>query len=274
MSRTIKIGKENAQFQILHALKTNRKKRNQYGFLVEGVRNINGAVKYNWEIKAFLYSSEKGLSGWAEDILENSKAATHYDFSPRLLRQLSGKKETSELLALVVIPQDDLNKIDTNADLLVVVLDRPSNPGNLGTIIRSCDALGVDGLIITGRATDVYDPETISATTGSLFSLPIVRLPSQDKLEVWLDLIREKYPSLQVLGTDENGSDSIYSPDFKKPTVLLVGNEKWGLSEGFKNLADLVVKIPMQDLASASSLNVAVATSIAIFEANRQRNEK
>lgn len=267
----IKISKANAQFQIFNALKTNREKRNKEGFIFEGVRNINNALKYSWKIKAFFYSSEKGLSGWAKDILKDSQAETNYDLSVELLKELSDKEETSELLALAEIPEDNLDKIKTTNSLLVVVFDRPASPGNLGTIIRSCDSFGVDGLIITGHATDVYDPETISATTGSLFSLPIVRLDSQKELEPWINKLRRKYPNLHVVGTDEAGAQTIYEHNFNEPTILLVGNEKWGLSAGYKGLADTMVKIPMT--GSASSLNVAVATSIIISEIKRQRNK-
>lgn len=268
-AKILTITKENATFQVLNALKTNREKRNHEGFLFEGVRNINNAITYNWDIKAFFYSSEKGLSDWAKDILENSKAETHYDLSLELLNKLSNKEEASELLALAEIPQDDLNKIREKENPLIVIFDRPSSPGNLGTIIRSCDALGVDGLIITGHAVDVYDPETISATTGSLFSLPIVRAQSQKELDAWIESLKLKYPTLQVVGTDENGSETIYEHDFKTPTILLAGNEKWGLSAGYKEIADVMVNIPMQ--GSASSLNVAVATSIILSEINRCR---
>src|ERR1017187_6105643 len=173
----LKLTKENAAFQVLNALKTNREKRNKEGFLFEGVRNINHAIQYGWKIKSFLYSSEKGLSGWAAGILERSTADTHYDLSLALLSRLSNKDETSELLAVAEMKKDDLKQIRVGDNLLAVVFDRPSSPGNLGTMIRSCDALGVHGLVITGHAVDLYDPETISASTGSLFSLPIVRVP-------------------------------------------------------------------------------------------------
>lgn len=267
--KIIKINKEDAQFQLLNALKTNREKRNKDGFLFEGVRNINNAIKYKWKIKAFFYSSEKGLSNWANDILKNSQVEIRYDLSKELLKKLSNKEDTSELLVLAEIPMNDLTHIKTSDNLLVVVFDRPSSPGNLGTIIRSCDSFGVDGLIITGHAVDVYDPETISATTGSLFSFPIVRLSSQNELESWINKMRKKYLNLQIIGTDEKGSSTIYEFDFKNPTILLVGNEKWGLSERYRELTDTMVRIPME--GSASSLNVAVATSIIISELKRQR---
>jgi TrmH family RNA methyltransferase len=270
MPQILKISKENATFQIISALKTNREKRNKLGFFFEGVRNINNALKFKWNITAFIYSTDNGLSDWAKDIIKSSKAETHYDLSPKLLKEISNKEEPSELMAIASIPKDDLNKIPTKDNPLIVVFDSPSSPGNLGTLIRSCDAMGVDGLIITGYAVDVYDPETISATTGSLFSLPIVRLPSSNDLSPWLEGLRKKYPELQVIGTDEKGTKTIYENDFKKPTILLAGNEKRGLSAAYREMVSAMVKIPMQ--GSASSLNVAVATSIILSEAKRQRS--
>jgi 23S rRNA (uridine2479-2'-O)-methyltransferase len=269
--KLLKISKENAEFQIINALKTNREKRNHNGFLFEGVRNINNALEHGWKISSFIYSSEKGVSDWAKEILKNSKASTHYDVSLEILKKLSNKEEPSELLAIAPIPKDDLKKIPVKEGLLLVVFDRPSSPGNLGTLIRSCDALGADGLVITGYAADAYDPETVSATTGSLFSLPIVRLPSQKELVPWIEEVKKAHPALQIIGTDEKGDATIYESDFKKPTVLLAGNEKLGLSASYRQLADKMVKIPMQG-GSASSLNVAVATSIILAEIQRQRS--
>jgi len=97
--------------------------------------------------------------------------------------KLSQKEDVSELIAIAAMPADDLARIPERENLLVVVVDRPTNPGNLGTLIRSCDALRVDGVIIrTCHSVDLYDPETIRATVGSFFSLPIIRLPSSQEL--------------------------------------------------------------------------------------------
>ncbi|MFA6095763.1 MAG: TrmH family RNA methyltransferase [Candidatus Paceibacterota bacterium] len=267
--KVLKISKENAEFQLINALKTNREKRNHAGFLFEGVRNINNALKYGWDIRSYIYSSHRGMSDWAKNILMKSKAVTHYDVSSEILAKLSDKEEPSELMAIAGIPKDDLEKIRLTKNPLIVIFDRPSSPGNLGTLIRSCDAFGVDGLIVTGHAADVYSPESVRATTGSLFSFPIVRIPSQNFLVPWIEKIKIHFPNLQIIGTDENGSSTIYECDFKKPTIILAGNETSGLSAGYRSLATVVTRIPIQ--GSASSLNVAVATSIVISEAKRQR---
>jgi tRNA G18 (ribose-2'-O)-methylase SpoU len=273
MPKLLKIHTENDKFQNIETLKRNRDKRNKLGqFFVEGVRNINNALEHNWKVNSFLYSPEKGLSGWATDILKKSKADFHYELPLSLLQKLSSKVDTSELVATIEIPSDDLGRIPMTDNPLIVVFDRPSSPGNLGTIIRSCDALGVNGLIITGHAVDVYDPETVSATTGSLFSVPVVRLPSQKELLPWINKTKQRLTNLKVVGTDEKGESDIANYDFKQPTILLVGNETWGLSAAYKDLCDQMVNIPMH--GSASSLNVACASSIVLYEVDRQRRLK
>lgn len=270
--RVIKIYSENNDFQYAETLRRKREKRlRQREFFVEGVRPINQALKYNWHIRAWLYSREKPLSDWAENILRASHAKVHYELPWYLHAKLSGKAEPSELIALVAMPQDDLARIPLTERPLVVVFDRPASPGNLGTIIRSCDALHVDGLIITGHGVDLYDPETISATTGSFFALPTVRLPSQKELLPWLEMVR-RGGSIQIVGSDEHGDHNLDVHDFTQPTLLVIGNETWGMSSAYRELCDTIVSIPIA--GSASSLNVASATSILLYEIDRQRRSK
>jgi TrmH family RNA methyltransferase len=138
-----KIHVENDTFQNIETLRRNRDKRNKLKqFFVEGVRNINHALEFGWKIHAFLYAPERKLSSWAVGILESSMVEVHYELPLKLLQKLSSKENASELLAVVEILEDDLGRIPLKKDLLVVVFDRPSSPGNLGTLIRSCDALG------------------------------------------------------------------------------------------------------------------------------------
>ena len=268
--RIIKIYTENNDFQYVETLRRNREKRQKNKeFFIEGVRPINQALQYNWQIRAFIYSREKHLSDWAEGILARSQASEHYELRLPLLEKLSNKSEASELLAIVTMPEDDVARIPVSEKLLVVIFDRPASPGNLGTLIRSCDALHVDGLIITGHAVDLYDPETISATTGSFFALPTVRLPSQKELQPWLTTLQQQFPHMQLVGSDEDAEIEIAQYNFISPTLLVVGNETWGMSASYKALCDAMVKIPMY--GSASSLNVACATSIILYEIDRQR---
>lgn len=268
--RIVHLYSENNDFQYIETLRRKREKRlRQQEFFVEGVRSINQAIKYGWQINAWAYAREKALSDWASNILRNSPAPIHYDMPPQLMEKLSSKTETSELIALVAMLEDEVSRIPIGENLLVVIFDRPASPGNLGTIIRSCDALGAHGLIITGHAVDLYDPEVIRASTGSLFALPIVRLSSHKELLPWLASTRTSLGSLQVIGSDEKAEQGIDQHDFTQPTALIVGNETWGMNAAYRELCDAVVKIPIA--GSASSLNVACATSILLYEIGRQR---
>jgi tRNA G18 (ribose-2'-O)-methylase SpoU len=266
----IQIISENDQFQYIETLQRNRTKRGRAGeFVVEGVRSINQALHYHWKFNALIYSRDQRLSDWAEGIITDCGAPTHYVLRQLLMEKLSQKEDTSELLAIAAMPADDLARIPVKPDLLSVVLDRPASPGNLGTLIRSCDALGVDGVILTGHAVDLYDPETIRAATGSFFSLPILRLDSSQELIPWFTGLRGRYPRFQVVGSSAKAEIPIQEYDFTTPIALLVGNETRGLSQSLRDLADAMVTIPMG--GSASSLNIACATSILLYEVSRQR---
>ncbi|KAF0108226.1 MAG: tRNA/rRNA methyltransferase (SpoU) [Anaerolineaceae bacterium] len=270
MPTAIKIRTENSDFQTLETLRRNRVKRNRSGeFFVEGVRAITQAVANQWEINALVFSREKRLSDWAEGILQKANAKKHFELPLRLMEKLSDKEDASELIALVGMPADELSRIPLRENMLALVLDRPASPGNLGAIIRSCDALGVDGVIVTGHAADLYDPETIRATTGSFFSVPTVRLPSHKELIPWLDGLKQRFSGLRVVGTSAKAKIPIHEHDFTLPTLLLVGNETNGLSDAYQALADAMVTIPM--FGSATSLNIACAASVLLYEATRQR---
>ncbi|WP_409229202.1 TrmH family RNA methyltransferase [Gudongella sp. SC589] len=266
----IEVLKEDNNFQRFEVIKRNRNKRHKYGeFFVEGVRNINEAIRNNWDISSFLYSGERDLSDWAMDILENVKVEALYRMSDELMDKLSGKENTSELLAIVKMKPDSIERIAMSENPLIVVIDRPSNMGNLGTLIRSCDALGVDGLMMTGHSVDLYDPETIVSSVGTFFSLPVLRLPSHNELLEWVQKQRDKGIEFQIVGTSAQADYPVNKCDFTKPTVLLLGNETVGLSRGYKEIADTMVEIPINGVAS--SLNVSCAASIVLYEIKRQR---
>ncbi len=266
----IKVNTQNSEFQYIETLRRNRVKRGKAGeFFVEGVRSIEQALRNHWKINGLVYSREKRLSDWATGVLARANAQRHYELTAALLGELSQKEEPSEMLALVAMPADDLTRIRSKSSPLAVVLDRPILPGNIGTVIRSCDALQVDGVVITGHSADLYDTETIRASTGSFFSVPAVRLPSQKELLPWLEQMRVQYPGLQVVGTSAKAATAIDAHDFRTPTVLVAGNETHGISEAYRALCDALVTIPMS--GSASSLNLAIATSIILYEIDRQR---
>jgi tRNA G18 (ribose-2'-O)-methylase SpoU len=265
-----RISSRNARFQQWEALLTNRTKRQRSReFLVQGVRPITIAIEQGWPIHTLIYDSKRALSRWAEDLLDASRAE-QVAMAPDLLIDLGEKNETApEIIAVMEIPADDLDRIDISADFLGVLFDRPTSPGNIGSIIRSADAFGAGGMIVTGHAADVYDSKCVRASTGSIFALPTVRVPSHREVMNWLDGQRKRGHPVQVVGTDEQGDMDIFDFDLTKPTLLLVGNETAGLSVAWRDLCDRMVSIPMT--GTASSLNAANAATAALYEASRQR---
>jgi len=172
----LRVSSRNARFQQFQALLGNRGKRQKNReFLVQGVRPITLAAEFGWPFRALLYDAERPLSAWARGLLRDVQAL-QVAMSPALLAEL-GEKDAGppELIAVVGMPDDDLDRIAAGPGFLGVVLDRPASPGNIGSIIRSADAFGADGIIVTGHAADIYDPRAVRASTGSLFARPVVR---------------------------------------------------------------------------------------------------
>ena len=190
---TIKIYSKNATFQKFEVLKSNRNKRWRYHeFFVEGVRNINEAIQNNWHIVSFLYSGERSLSSWAKQMITTVETEVNYELHGGLMAELSSKEDTSELLAIIKMRDDSLENLTFSDNPLIVLFDRPSNRGNLGTIIRSCDSFGVDALILTGHGVDLYDKDVIAASMGSFFKLPVVRACDNDTLFAFIQNIKQK----------------------------------------------------------------------------------
>lgn len=268
--RTIKIRSRDNHYQHVDVLRRNCEKRTHFReFVVEGVRSINAALQFGWGIHAFLYAAERKLSAWAVGILARSSARQHMELRPDLMAELSDKEETSELMAIVACPEDDLGRIPVSAHMLVVVFDRPGSPGNLGSSLRSCDAMGAAGAIITGHAVDLYDPVTVRASTGSLFAVPTVRLSSAKQVFAWKSRLIESGIDPQVVAADERGAKAASLVDFTRPTILVMGNETSGLSQTYRESCDVSASIPMT--GSASSLNISCAASIFLYESYKQR---
>ena len=265
-----RITSRNARFQQWQALLTNRNKRLRAGeFLVQGVRPITVAVEQGWPVHTLIHDAGRSLSRWAQEMLRTA-GGERIAMSSDLLAELGEKSEAApELVAVMEMPPDDLDRITIGGDFLGVLFDRPTSPGNIGSVIRSADAFGAGGVIVTGHAADVYDPKAVRASTGSLFALPAVRVPSHREVAAWLDDERRQGHPVSLVGTDEHGEAELSDFDLTGPTLLLIGNETAGLSNAWRDLCDHTVSIPMA--GTASSLNAANAATTVLYEASQQR---
>lgn len=266
-----KIFSKNSTFQKFEVLKTNRNKRYRYNeFLVEGVRSLNEAVKNHWKIKSFLYD-KNNLSDWAQDMIDQVHTDLNYCLTPDLMKELSGKEDTSELMAVIEMREDKLENAPLSENPFIVLFDRPSNKGNLGTMIRSCDALGADMLIITGHSVDLYDPDVVVSAMGSFFNLPVIRISDNKVLFEYIDDLKSRYSDFITIGTTAHHEKPIYSANLTSPLMLMMGNETMGLNKAFKEYCDILCTIPMSEKSYATSFNVSCAASILMYEITRQR---
>lgn len=263
MTRTVRLDAMDNAFQHAEVLKRNRTRRHQSGeCFVEGVRPIQRLVDAGWAVRS-VWSDRVPLSRWAEDIIQRSGADRHYRLPAELMERLSDRESPCEIVVVAETRRPRLRDLALPDDFLVVVLDRPSSPGNLGTVVRSADAFGAHAVVVSGHAADPFDPRAIRASMGAVFSLPLVALDGAGELAEWL----AERPGVAVLGSDSAGDLPVRDADMRASTVLVLGNEGAGLSYRLRELCTAVVRIPVRN----DSLNMAMAASILLYEAAGQR---
>ena len=266
-----KIIAKDSTYRKFEVLKSNRNKRYKYNeFLVEGVRSLKEAVTNKWNIKSFIYD-KNNLSDWARNTINSVNTKEKFVLTPELMKDLSGKEDTSELMAIIEMREDKLENVTLSKVPFILLFDRPSNKGNLGTIIRSCDSLGADMLIITGHAVDLYDPDVVISAMGSFFNMPVIRIEDNNDLYAYVEKLRKQYPDFLVAGSTAHKEKSIEEIDFTRPLILMIGNETMGLNKAFKEYCDVLCTIPMDEKSYATSFNVGCAASIMMYEVTRQR---
>src|ERR1700761_3192418 len=273
LARTLRVSSRNARFQEWQALLGNRRKRRQAGaFVVQGVRPITLAMEHGWPVRTLIYDADRRLSRWASSVLESPAAAgaERVAMSGELVAELGEKdQDAPELVAVVAMPADDLGRIRVTEGFLGLAFDRPHSPGNVGSIVRSADAFGAAGGIVTGHAADPYDPRGVRASTGSLLAVPVVRTEGPAEVARGARAQRAAGVPVAVVGTDEHGQTDVAAHDLTGPTLVVIGNETSGLSEAWRSACDTIVRIPIS--GSASSLNAASAATVLLYEAARQR---
>jgi tRNA G18 (ribose-2'-O)-methylase SpoU len=262
---TLRVTTRNARFQQWRALLDNRAKRTRTGqFLIHGVRPITLAHEHDWPILALLCPAGRQLSRWARQLLAESRAE-RVEMAPELLGELAERpEEPPELVAVAAQPPDELDRIPTGPRFLGVLFDRPTQPGNIGTVVRSADAFGAAGVIVSGHAADPYDPRAVRASTGSLFAVPVMRAAGPEPVLEWV-----RRAGIRLVGADEHGARLVSESDLTGPTLLVLGNETTGMSAAWRSACDEVVRIPIG--GAASSLNAATAATVVLYEASRQR---
>ncbi|MBE2237486.1 MAG: RNA methyltransferase [Caldilineaceae bacterium] len=255
---------ENAEYQVIQALKLNRTKRSKSGeVFIEGIESIKQAVHANVALTRIIAADVDGLSDWGKQLIQEHETAKIIEMSRALYKNLCDKETPSEMIATAKINSVDLSNLRLSETPFVLIFDRPSDHGNFGSLVRSANSFSVDAIFVVGHAIDVYDPKVIRASLGSIFHANLVAVPSLHELEQWLAVQRQKN-HLQLVGTDSSGEVSLQTHTLEKPIALILGNEAKGMSVALKNLCDYTISIPLA--GAVNSLNVACAGSILLWE--------
>lgn len=246
-----------------------RRPRDEAGvFLVEGYREIRRALEKRVALTELYFSPDWFLGENEPALLAQAEAAGAqlFELTKEAFAKVAYRERPDGLLAVAPQWKRALADLALPAAPFLLVVEAIEKPGNLGTILRSADAAGCDAVIVCDPVTDIFNPNVVRASTGVLFSVPLV-VEESARVQAWL-----KEKGVRTVATTP-AAEKIYSDaDLRGPLAVVMGSEQYGLSEFWLKNADLPVRIPMA--GQADSLNVAMATIITLFEAVRQRGRQ
>ena len=248
--------KNNNLFKEIKKLKEKKHRIKSNKYLIEGLRFVEEAIKSNVSIDSIIFT-ESFKEKNPELFLKINENIKLIQMNEALLKQLCSTENPQGIVGVINMQNKELKSGE-----LVVLVDKVQDPGNMGTIIRTAHAAGAAGIVMTKGTVDIYNDKTLRSTMGSIFYIPIVE---DDSLDFVKSLKKEGY---KLVVSSLQGKNNFFEENLQGKVMIAVGNEGNGVSDKVYDIADIKVKIPMP--GEAESLNVAVATSIMIYEKIRQ----
>lgn len=248
--------KNNNLFKEIKKLKEKKHRIKSNKYLIEGLRFVEEAIKSKVSIDSIIFT-ESFKEKNPELFLKINENIKLIQMNEALLKQLCSTENPQGIVGVINMHNKELKSGE-----LVVLVDKVQDPGNMGTIIRTAHAAGAAGIVMTKGTVDIYNDKTLRSTMGSIFYIPIVE---DDSLDFVKSLKKEGY---KLVVSSLQGKNNFFEENLQGKVMIAVGNEGNGVSDEVYDIADIKVKIPMP--GEAESLNVAVATSIMIYEKIRQ----
>jgi TrmH family RNA methyltransferase len=250
---------QNPFIKSLIQLQEKAKARKQSGsFLIEGMREIELAIKGNYEIETILFLPELVSNNQITKLTDNP-----IEITKEVYQKLAYRDTTEGILAVAKTKSLQLSDLKLSENPLILVMEAIEKPGNIGAVLRTCDAAKIDAVIIANPKTDLYNPNIVRSSVGCLFTNQI----ATGSTEEVIDYLIQK--NINFYSATLQNSTSYHTQNYTLPTALVVGTEATGLSELWRKKATQNIIIPMQ--GEIDSMNVSVAAAILIFEAKRQR---
>lgn len=262
---------QNPKVKDLLALQEKSRERRKKGlFVVEGRRELQHCIESGFEPQTLFICreiiSDKDFDAILGTIEEKFCGLTVQiiEIAQHLYDKVAYRGGTEGIIAELKCREMNLESLRLKENPLVVVLESVEKPGNLGAVLRSADASGVDAVIVCDPLTDMYNPNLIRSSIGAIFTVPVAAATSEETIK-WL-----KSKNIKIYTAQLQDSEWYYDTDMKGGTAIVMGTEATGLTGAWRKAADAHIKIPM--LGRLDSLNVSVSAAILMFEAVRQRN--
>lgn len=248
----------------IRALQLKKHRDETRSFLAEGLKLVIDALDLGWTIRTLVFAKSGKGNRLVEEVAARTVArgGLVLEASEKVVGAITRRDNPQMVVGVFEQRAAPLTALKPAGEDVYVALDRVRDPGNLGTVIRTADAVGARGVILIGETTDPFALETVRATMGSIFAVPVTRA-SEAEFLAW----RKGFTGL-VVGTHLKGAVDYRQPDYSgKPVVVLMGNEQAGLTEPLAQACDRLVRIPQA--GRADSLNLAVSTGVMLFEVRR-----
>lgn len=256
---------QNPKIKDLLALQEKSKERRKKGLLVvEGRRELLHCIEAGYEPYTVFICPDILSETDRREIEEAAGRCSWIEIPQHLYDKVAYRGGTEGVIAELHCKEMTLESLELPDNPLVVVLESVEKPGNLGAVLRSADASGVDAVIVCDPLTDMYNPNLIRSSIGAIFTVPVATASSEDTIK-WL-----KDNGIKIYTAQLQDSEWYYDTDMKGATAIVMGTEATGLTDAWRKAADAHIKIPM--LGKLDSLNVSVSAAILMFEAVRQRN--
>jgi TrmH family RNA methyltransferase len=260
------ISLENYQIHEIKKIRTREYRKKSNLLIVEGYPEVSKALSAGVFFEKVYYCPEIPLSHQDdEELLKalRSQCESFFEISEADFAQIAFGARLKGILAICHVPKSLLSDISLPENPLVLVLESIEKPGNIGTIIRSCDAAGVDAVFVSESKTDVFNQHVVRSSIGSVFHVPVVEVNNDDILYYL------KLNNIAIVYTSAKAKRCYTKTDLTKPLAIVIGNEHDGVSDFWKDNASEGINIPMNGVSS--SLNAAMSATVVIYEAARQR---
>ena len=256
---------QNPKIKDLLALQEKSKERRKKGlFVVEGRRELLHCIEAGYEPYTVFICPDILSETDRREIEAAAGRCSWIEIPQHLYDKVAYRGGTEGVIAELHCKEMTLESLELPDNPLVTVLESVEKPGNLGAVLRSADASGVDAVIVCDPLTDMYNPNLIRSSIGAIFTVPVATASSEDTIK-WL-----KDNGIKIYTAQLQDSEWYYDTDMKGATAIVMGTEATGLTDAWRKAADAHIKIPM--LGKLDSLNVSVSAAILMFEAVRQRN--